>query len=566
MKPYEADKVRAIREGVEPRDLRKIVGPMGRYILNRLRETVLKTQSELDQTPPADFVKPYLDPRLRDPAAMKELCDKLGRAGLLTYRKENRCNIGCFTVSKKDGSLRLIFDCRPMSALCRPAPHTELSTPGALSNLELSSAEEARGPEDRPLELSFAGLDLTDGFYQLGLEDLSSYFCLGITVSAQEVNVSEVLDELSGEQVPVAPSEKLWPCLRVLPVGWGWSLWFCQDVLADTMVTAESQRRGVSKEEVENTQLLVDRRPPPSLRPGRPILAPYVDNGNLICWSASESREVYQSLAAETRRRRLAFKDDFEGELEVQVLGLHLDGRRLLLRNRDVRVWRQYYALHALVRQSCSGRVLQVVAGNVVNFFMVARPALSALCHIWRRAAELGDEVGPLGAKVRDELRLAAGLTLIAERSWVRPPAPVLFLSDSSMHGFALMTSSVDAHGRRQVTQWAERWRFREAIGETVCVPSTAHRGRAAEVEELAPKFEAWVEQQKPVSDAKSSRRQTTRVRTEYETDSEWVPPLPESLLVSHRWKPVLAGGWRYSGAIHAKECRVSLLGLSTLR
>lgn len=97
------------------------------------------------------------------------------------------------------------------------------------------------------------------------------------------------------------------------------------------MITAESRRRGVSKEEVENSQLLVDRRPPPELLPGRPVLAPYVDNGNLLCWSPSESHKVYQALAAEMRTRGLAFKGEFVGMREAECLGLHLDGRRLFV-------------------------------------------------------------------------------------------------------------------------------------------------------------------------------------------------------------------------------------------
>ena len=65
---------------------------------------------------------------------------------------------------------------------------------------------------------------------------------------------------------------------------------------------------------------------------------------------------------APVSRRRLAFKDEVVGARELVCLGLHLDGRSRSIRNRGDRVWRQYYALHALCRQGrCSGKVLEVV-------------------------------------------------------------------------------------------------------------------------------------------------------------------------------------------------------------
>ena len=233
--------------------------------------------------------------------------------------------------------------------------------------------------------------------------------------------------------------------------------------------------------------------------------------------------------------------------------------------NKPERAWRQYYALHALLHQGrCSGKTLQIVAGNVVNFFMVARPMLSSLSHIWRRAAELGDSVGPLGARVQEELRLAAGLTLVAEGKWHRPAAPKAFLSDSSQLGYALMESPLPAAATMDMAQWTERWRFQEVCRVTLRGPAPT-AGRAAALEDLAPNFDAWVDSQMEVQAARrelSSRKAVARARTDYEEDPNFVPPLPPGVLSESQWKVVLAGSWRHPAAIHSKECRTSLLGL----
>eukprot|EP00974_Lingulodinium_polyedra_P025306 2445728-Lingulodinium_polyedra.AAC.1 len=44
--------------------------------------------------------------------------------------------MGVFTVAKKDGSLRLVFDRRPANVLRKKPPSTDLATASALVNLD----------------------------------------------------------------------------------------------------------------------------------------------------------------------------------------------------------------------------------------------------------------------------------------------------------------------------------------------------------------------------------------------------------------------------------------------
>ena len=100
---------------------------------------------------------------------------------------------GISTVAKKDGMLRLVFDRRIASALCRAPPMTNLSTAGAFCSLDLSG--ERMADESGDLEgcaLRAAALDQTDTFHQLGWEALAGYFALDTTMAAQEAEIEEV--------------------------------------------------------------------------------------------------------------------------------------------------------------------------------------------------------------------------------------------------------------------------------------------------------------------------------------------------------------------------------------
>eukprot|EP00972_Heterocapsa_arctica_P096796 14281036-Heterocapsa_arctica.AAC.1 len=59
------------------------------------------------------FGRPYTDPLLERPGALRRLVVKLHADGLFVFTRRCRAKTGVFTVGKKDGSLRLVYDRRP---------------------------------------------------------------------------------------------------------------------------------------------------------------------------------------------------------------------------------------------------------------------------------------------------------------------------------------------------------------------------------------------------------------------------------------------------------------------
>ena len=257
-------------------------------------------------------------------------------------------------VPKKDQLQRLAIDCRPANQLHRRPPHSEPAHRGALAQLLLSpewlsrcaSGESGDAPgagsaaEDA---IHGAGIDLTDGYYQLLVPTVSSYFCLGERWRASELGVAEVFCEDTGGLVTVTGDTLLWGCFGGLPMGWGWALFFCHEALSQASLAAQRRLSWPA-------HLVSDEAPPLPLTLGTAVVAPYVDNGNIVGGSAAASAAFLVELARELESIGFVCRDRVEPTQDYEMLGLMLDGRRRVLRPKPSRMWRLWYSLTTLLR------------------------------------------------------------------------------------------------------------------------------------------------------------------------------------------------------------------------
>ena len=112
-RPYDESLVRVVREGsVDPKRLQDVAGPEARPMIENPELFILKTDKQLAELLEEEIVIPYSDPALGDPAVLQNFMGELSSAGVLSFRKRCRSKVGVFFVVKKDGSLRLVVDCR----------------------------------------------------------------------------------------------------------------------------------------------------------------------------------------------------------------------------------------------------------------------------------------------------------------------------------------------------------------------------------------------------------------------------------------------------------------------
>ena len=163
VRPYDADKLVAVKSTHSTVDLLPLLDDEAyAFATNYDDESLL--DDELAAEAAAAVGPPYLDPALRCPAELLGLVLRLSARKLLVFRLSRRTVIGAFTVNKKDGKLRLVFDCRSANVLCRPPPKSFLSTSGGLSRLRLSKHALREGHRGQ-CDGTIVAVDLVDGFY-----------------------------------------------------------------------------------------------------------------------------------------------------------------------------------------------------------------------------------------------------------------------------------------------------------------------------------------------------------------------------------------------------------------
>ncbi len=151
---------------------------------------------------------------------------------------------GVFFVLRKSGLIRIIFDAGLLNLQFQDPPRTALPSAAAFGGIE--------APADKHLVLATA--DISNAFDGMAVPgDLASMFTLP-SIRAKFARVSHF------NGAPNPGSMVLTPYLRVLPMGWSWSLHLCQELVASQVF------RGL-----ECVKVVLDRRPPAQLEHGDDI-------------------------------------------------------------------------------------------------------------------------------------------------------------------------------------------------------------------------------------------------------------------------------------------------------
>ena len=217
-------------------------------------------------------VKPYLEPTLvRCPEVYGDFLSHLDSANMLNWRVGGPSLMGIFFVHKKpdaDGNphLRIILDTTDINGFFRPPPGTRLPSAAAFSSLE-------NGHVDR---IYFSGGDIADCFYHMDVPDgLADWFSLP-RIRARHLPAGALA------RARFRPDDWLVPCLRVLPMGWSWSLHLAQKVHEHRLLHA-----GIPRD-----SMVFDRQPCPTLDAVSDACAAYVDNFVFINSSAIRAKDV----------------------------------------------------------------------------------------------------------------------------------------------------------------------------------------------------------------------------------------------------------------------------------
>ena len=118
--------------------------------------------------------------------------------------------------------------------------------------------------------------------------------------------------------------------LATVPMGWSWGLHFCHSALANFLVHALVMT-GLTPLQA-CAQIVTDGAPAPVLSPSTPVCAPYVDNGNLLCWDDERVPDrSHMQWKLFFQKLKLVYRIETKCVQSWNIIGVTLDAERRLL-------------------------------------------------------------------------------------------------------------------------------------------------------------------------------------------------------------------------------------------
>jgi len=249
----------------------------GREILLNPSRCMFSDSDSLGDVFDGKPVKPYMDKVLENnyDLYVQFLVDLFSRK-MIRFKKHARLIVTPFSVTKKDGNLRLVLDCRATNRLFAPSPDIALAAGFSYASLELPAGE----------NLYVSQSDLKDYFYSLGLpEELQDLFALPrvrrTDLIAAGIDPSELPE-----------NEFLYGCMVVVPMGWSWAMWVAQRIHTHQALIG----CGFS-----HSRVISDGKTPPDLCHGEPALLPYADNNNVLGTDQARVQKVKEDIVSHFR-------------------------------------------------------------------------------------------------------------------------------------------------------------------------------------------------------------------------------------------------------------------------
>ena len=440
---FDIEKLKILKKVTQPKRILEFLPAQAAGLVKTYRTSILR-----DGTQPGSVIRPYWDPLLRQSHEVRtHFIVRLTKAGLVELRSGPESFVGVFFVKKKTpDQIRMVVDSRATNELCRDPPVTRLGSSRCYAELHLdfdqgSSHSMAWGQE----------ADVDDCFYRFAIPEMTQFFAMDHPLSVEQwvklgVTVDRVYDSVTKCHFKPSLDATLYPCFKVVPMGWNWALFLCHEAVLRIATSQSPWCDGV----------LGEKKPVPQLDQYRTVIGVYVDNVTIL----GRSRSDVQHRASILQK---SFDDagipitwtQNEPADQLDSVGCHLDLRNGILTNKPKRVWSFVRATSAILRRrKLHGKVLQVWAGHYTALCGITPWGLSVLQSVYRFIPKAMDKKIKVWSSVRHEV---AWMTW---RSLASPIMTTVEVGDSATSGYALMSCQPDESTIRRAMAVQEKWRF----------------------------------------------------------------------------------------------------------
>jgi len=515
-------------------------GPGSQFFLTEEGERMVLPDCDVPDTLPIVYSDPALVKHRQKYARFVKDLD--GR-GMLDFTVQPKEMVGVFFVWKKGREkIRLILDARRANKRFRRPPHVDLVSGEGLSMVDLDISGDSSWSEEellsilRTLRVSAGISDVKDAFRRLRMPRwLRPYFCLP-PVRACDLGFSEV------EGQPLDKGDPVWPMPRSFPMGFSWSLFYCQDT---------GENLSCSVPSLSSSSLLCDRGRPLILRVfggGRDELRHYiyVDNIGVIGLVFDAVKGALLEVTEVFTRNHLDLHGTEVTDENVEMLGVLLDARQTCTRVLSRRAYRLRQGIAALLQRGrCSGAQLEVILGHCTFAALVRRGVLCCFSAVYRFVQSSYTKVTPLWESVVEELSAFSGLLILLVSDWSSPWNRVVCATDASETGYGCTQAWCDRAEVASIGSVRERDRYLLAEGRQARL--SAFRDSV-----FTPKVEFSLDLEdgqildSPLDDLEES--ESAGVRASLLSGllrvNKSFTEVPDSLLTFDRWETVFYGLW----------------------
>jgi hypothetical protein len=249
----------------------------------------------------------YTDELLRqDSITFQGFLHRLATLGLKGACGSPLGRVTPFFGKTKNNKHRFILDCRKINQMFRKPFKPKMAS---AKNLQRLSVEKGGGP------VYEAECDLANCFFQIAAEAfMQDSFCFEIELPGSWYIELGISHTHHGE--PIVPNTMYLPCFCVLPMGFSWSMWIVQEMVAHLICEAG----------VEKTQVLVGNWPCPKFANGV-IADPYCHNLNFFGLDKDAVNQTLQQVMKVFSEKGFSLHEISWASTTATPLGCQFDGQ-----------------------------------------------------------------------------------------------------------------------------------------------------------------------------------------------------------------------------------------------
>lgn len=441
--PMDLDLLSLPKPGSTAASMEVIFGEAAEGFSRRLMSKVSADVEVKKRLEGCEIKMPYVDPSIRHcPRKYAEFCRMLHQRGLVEFHTSFKQQVGVFTVWKKNGKQRLVIDARLANLHFDQPEKVELATGSTFACIEVDNGE----------AIEVGGVDISDAFYHIQLiPELRPYFAPP-GLKAMEIG------DCGGKGLGVGPHDVVYPCLRVVPMGWTHALWLCQaahEHVVDCNPYLDPELR------------CVDRRPVPEMR--NYIHTQYVDNFVAFSQESGKARALAEMVGAALNRHGLP-THDVEASKGMETLGWLFAADHPTVRITNKRLWKMRLATLELIRRGRgSGRLIERLVGHFTFAGLIRRGFLSVFQATYVFIRKHYAEEVDLWPEVQRELKWAAALLCLLKRDLSAEWSTRVHASDASLWGRGIVSAEREMKDIKSLGRRSDRWRFN--VDEEMLVP-----------------------------------------------------------------------------------------------